>query len=677
MNTTASTSPADMEQLHVWTARYFASAKQLPVAFNLGGKAIAGFPDRWQATTRRQRIEANLVETVYEGTDPVTGLRLRVEVTEYQDYPVVEWVAWLTNMGTAPTPIISDLRALDATFAGDAPVLYHCNGDYCSAEGYTPEHTPLAPGDTLSFAPQGGHPCDGAWPYFRLLFPPGGMTLAIGWPAQWSAAFTATAEGVAVSAGQEHTSLRLEPGETIRTPRMMVMAWTGAEARAVNLWRRWYRDHVLPRPDGQPLGGKGGASGTDRSQQEYTGATEENQLSYMAKWAEHGLAFDLWWIDAGWYPCYNERHERRYLMWGTWQPDPERFPRGLKPIADAAAAHGAQLLAWFIPEYVREGTEIHREHPEWLWDFHAGEWVQEWITNQTARRDYYLSFGNPAARQWLTDRVCQLIRDEGIGIYRQDGGWDIAACWRAHETEDRQGLNENRHVQGYPQYWDDLLARNPGLWIDSCASGGRRNDLETLRRSVPLHATDYGYGDHPIKLAFQHTLYEWLPYFKETTLSWDLDGSGPDGLDRRLDPYSWHCGLAAMLTPSVDPTREDLDYDLMRRLLAWWRRAAKLVLNGDYYPLTPPHRSPEQWVARQFDWPEQGTGFLQAIRLPAVPEATLTVSAQGLDPAATYLFENPETGATRSCTGRDAAEGFTFELEPRSGELWFYRAQTP
>ena len=104
MNTTASTSPADMEQLHVWTARYFASAKQLPVAFNLGGKAIAGFPDRWQATTRRQRIEANLVETVYEGTDPVTGLRLRVEVTEYQDYPVVEWVAWLTNMGTAPTP---------------------------------------------------------------------------------------------------------------------------------------------------------------------------------------------------------------------------------------------------------------------------------------------------------------------------------------------------------------------------------------------------------------------------------------------------------------------------------------------------------------------------------------------------------------------------------------------
>ena len=47
-----------------------------------------------------------------------------------------------------------------------------------------------------------------------------------------------------------------------------------------------------------------------------------------------------------------------------------------------------------------------------------------------------------------------------------------------------------------------------------------------MRRSVPLHYTDYGYGDHPVKLAFHHTLYEWIPYFKECTLSWDIGGKG-------------------------------------------------------------------------------------------------------------------------------------------------------
>jgi alpha-galactosidase len=35
-----------------------------------------------------------------------------------------------------------------------------------------------------------------------------------------------------------------------------------------------------------------------------------------------------------------------------------------------------------------------------------------------------------------------------------------------------------------------LLAANPGLFIDNCASGGQRIDLETCARSIPLWRTD-------------------------------------------------------------------------------------------------------------------------------------------------------------------------------------------
>ncbi len=55
---------------------------------------------------------------------------MRVECLEYRDFPVVEWTAWLTNSGSQPTPLIGDLQALDAEFAGENPVLYHCNGDF-------------------------------------------------------------------------------------------------------------------------------------------------------------------------------------------------------------------------------------------------------------------------------------------------------------------------------------------------------------------------------------------------------------------------------------------------------------------------------------------------------------------------------------------------------------------
>ena len=43
---------------------------------------------------------------------------------------------------------------------------------------------------------------------------------------------------------------------------------------------------------------------------------------------------------------------------------------------------------------------------------------------------------------------------------------------------------------GFLDYWDELRRRHPDMLIDTCASGGRRNDLETLRRAVPLLRSD-------------------------------------------------------------------------------------------------------------------------------------------------------------------------------------------
>ena len=355
----------DMERSRAWTSRLLSGPASLPVSFMLDGKAVTGIPAGWGPVSNRRRIDANLIETTFEGRDAKTGLGLRVECVEYLDYPVVEWVAWLTNTGDQPTPIISDIAALDGRFDGASPVLHHNNGDFYSEKGYDEQETPLDKDVSLRFAPSGGRPCDHAFPYYRVAFKDYGLSIAIGWPAQWSAAFTGLAGGVHIRAGQEKTHLRLMPGETVRTPRMTVMSWTGDAMRAANLWRRWYRDHVLPRTNGRPLGPMSVAHGTDDGE-EFTAATEKNQVQYMDLWAKRGIRFDVWWIDAGWYPCYNKEHQRRWPNTGTWEPDPERFPAGFKPVSDHAARQGADLLIWFEPERVTPGTSLDREHPDWL-----------------------------------------------------------------------------------------------------------------------------------------------------------------------------------------------------------------------------------------------------------------------------------------------------------------------
>ena len=192
-----------------------------------------------------------------------------------------------------PTPIIADLCAMDVALGGADPVLQHCNGDFYSEDGYTPTETPLADGAAMAFAPREGRPCDGAFPYFRILLGGGGVAVAVGWPAQWSAEFTRVAEGVHVRAGQEGVHLRLLPGETVRTPRMAVLSWVGDASRGVNIWRRWYLDHVLPRCDGRPLQPMLSCSCNDGGE-EFTQATEENQLRFMEAFRRQGFDFDVW-----------------------------------------------------------------------------------------------------------------------------------------------------------------------------------------------------------------------------------------------------------------------------------------------------------------------------------------------------------------------------------------------
>ncbi len=97
---------------------------------------------------------------------------------------------------------------------------------------------------------------------------------------------------------------------------------------------------------------------------------------------------------------------------------------------------------------------------------------------------------DPAARRWLTDLLSSRISEYGIDIYRNDFNIDPLGFWRANDAADRQGMTEIRYVEGHYAMWDELRAKHPGLWIDNCASGGRRIDIETLMRSVPLWRSD-------------------------------------------------------------------------------------------------------------------------------------------------------------------------------------------
>ncbi len=109
-NLTPTPQSTDMTQSRFWTGHFFSNPVALPVSFLFDGKPVAGIPAGWNPATRRNRIDANVLQTLFEGTDDSTGLKLSVECLEYQDFPAVEWTAWLSNTSDRPTPLISDFQ---------------------------------------------------------------------------------------------------------------------------------------------------------------------------------------------------------------------------------------------------------------------------------------------------------------------------------------------------------------------------------------------------------------------------------------------------------------------------------------------------------------------------------------------------------------------------------------
>ena len=95
---------------------------------------------------------------------------------------------------------------------------------------------------------------------------------------------------------------------------------------------------------------------------------------------------------------------------------------------------------------------------------------------------------------YLIKKIGDVIEEAHIKVYRQDYNFMPHSIWQAADADDRRGATENLYVQGYLRFWDALKERFPDLVIDSCASGGRRIDLETAKRSVVLHRCDGGCG---------------------------------------------------------------------------------------------------------------------------------------------------------------------------------------
>jgi alpha-galactosidase len=513
-----------------------------------------------------------------------------------------------------------------------------------SFDDFAPQTTLVRAENPFVLSPADGRSSSEVLPFFNVEGAGAGVVLAIGWSGHWTSSFQWPArDAVRITAGLGVAHLRLQPGEEIRTPRMLALFYQGDRWRGQNLLRQYILAHHRPQKDGRPLtppitcGNWGGTTGVVHAQN-------------IRDFISHKLPMEYYWIDAGW---YGRSVESKVDDWATtvgdWDVKTNLYPQGFKPLSEALRQDGRDLMVWFEPERVYKDSPWAKEHKSWL--LNGGD------------DSLLMNLGNPEACRFVTDFISTRIAEFGLGCYRQDFNMDPAGYWQKADAPDRLGMSEIRHIEGLYAFWDGLLARNPHLIIDNCASGGRRIDLETVGRATPFWRTD-GPRDAIAHQCHTYGLMAWVPLSATSQ-------------DREGDDYEFRSSMSSSLCLNWNHSGDgpagafgaDFPFDWAKRTLNQYVGFRDYYL-GDYYPLTEYSQSADQWMAYQLN--RSKDGLVVVLRRPQSPYEEARFPLRDLEPAANYQVTNLDTGVQSLVTGSDLMKkGLLVAIASKPGSALF------
>ena len=618
---------------------------EFPVSFTYDGKSCRGFDTSFRELGRETGQTGNCRHTKIRLSHAESGAQFTIDAKVYADYGAYEWTISITNTGDKNTGVFGDFNAADISFVGENPCLKGIHGDlyqFPIANLYSPYELPLGQEPVIQ-ENHSGRPTHGNFPYFNLEYGTGGVLIAVGWPGCWRAEFQKEDDRTRFTGGFHEFRTCLKPGETVRTPLMAFVKYEGREeAAAMNLWRRWFIDCNMHKINGELL------PPILASWCMSDGNTTDSILRVIKEYYQNGIPLDYYWMDAGWYTDASGGRVN-WPKTGSLLVDTVRFPDKFADISAYLHQMGGKLLLWFEPEVIRlDKQEFLKYNPDFDESWMLGvAFPGTWLEGQL------VDLGNAACRQWLLRKMTTVIDEGGIDFFRQDFNVDPAPVWRQNDTEGRQGFTENQYVQGYLALWDALIAKYPGMMIDACASGGGRNDLETMRRSVPLHYSDLWDGPDILikeKQATMQSLPQWFPYFKCFPV--DLDSL-----------YYYRSNYAPFFGLRVKKKDSGTSWKIVRQAMDEWNQI-KRYYYSDFYQLTDWNREDSAWRGWEYFDPKTGSGFGQLFRSSGSAPAEQTIKLFGLDKKTKYRIKDFDGRIDMTVSGSSLmSEGMWVEMK--------------
>jgi len=645
---------------------------QLPFSFVYDGKTYKGFSAEHFDLISKDTVQEGEKETQTIRMAFLQVLEVTLILTHYFSHGVTEWTVWFENISNKNSGVIEQIKT-ELTFEGKYPLLKGILGDHVNQ--YSPYSIDLQ-NNVVVFSSDSGRATHINFPYFNLEYGDGGVMLAIGWAGTWNAEFSSKNNVTTYTASSVNgLKTYLRAGEKIRTALFVAAPYSVRnEHYATNFWRDWFVKYNLPKADksGAPLKPFSTCClSNDTGLPNSDGSISECHTTWrpsLEKMLAEGARVDFRWFDAGWYVCPDGTSPQPFVKghdwWdtvGTWELDPVKWPNNsFRQSTDFAREHGMKTIVWFEPERVTDPENLVKNYG----------YNMDWAIRVDGERAISNNIGNPDCLKWTTRRICKMLKENKVEMYREDNNLNSATLWKHLdnlEGENRLGITEAKFIAAHYKLWDDIIACTLSYggcgFVDSCASGGGRNDLESMRRGVPLLRSDSDRTSTALRLSMTSSFNKWIPFCGATTREKDSE-LAKTGVS---DPYVWRASyLPSLNVKSQFVYNESNDFDMLRFGLNEWQRVSPYLLK-EFYTLTPWHKEKDtsDFTALCFYDADKDEGVILAFRQEKCDRNLLRIALPFVSAGDKFTLTDEDSGEKETADGNFT---LTFD-EPRSAKL--------
>ena len=523
--------------------------------------------------TARTPHGQTLVITMHDETDT---LAVNLKYTIVGDLPVLLKQVAYHNLSD-DTLTITHAASLQLDFDDHAYDLITLTGAHLSEASVTRQ--PLTPGKKSIASNYGASGPQGV-PATILAAPATDDFAgeALGMALLWSGNFSYTAQvdqfgnsRLVMGLNPELFSWQLKPGEPFVTPEAAVAYTTNGLNDLSHIFHRFFADHVMPLPRKNLIE-------YNTWESTYFDVSEAKVRAEIPK--AEALGVELIVIDDGWFK--NRPNDAGQL--GDWVPDPVKFPRGLRPIADALHERGLAFGLWVEPEMITENSELYAKHPDWAMQYVGQKPLR-------SRNQLILDLSQRIVQDHLIKVLTDLVRTNHIDYLKWDYNRHFSQPGSPVLPPDQQGEVGYRYTRGLYRVLKTLRDTFPDLLIENCSSGGGRLDGGMLAYTDQTWTSDFTDPVYRMKIMNGFSLFFPLKTFvSHFTMS-------PNLQDSRVTPLQTRALLSLVGVTGIEcpPSQlSDAEAAAVKASFAFYKANRTELQNGSPYRLHPSHPNQDQ-----------------------------------------------------------------------------------